>query len=34
MHASAEDEQTELCDATASQKNESEIGDSDADPNY
>ena len=36
MIASAEDEQTEECDATASQNNESpsETGDSDADPNY
>jgi hypothetical protein len=34
--ASAEDEQTEECDATASPKNESEsvTGDSDADPTF
>jgi len=36
MLASAEDEQTEECDANASPNNESpsETGDSDADPNY
>jgi hypothetical protein len=36
MLASAEDEQTEECDATASPNNEppSETGDSDANPNY
>jgi len=32
--ASAEDKQTEECDATASQKNEFETGESDAEPNY
>ena len=34
MLASAGDEQTEECDATASQKNESGTGESDADRNY
>jgi len=36
MLASAEDEKTEKCDATASPNNESpsETGDSDAAPNY
>ena len=34
MLASAENEQTEDCDASASKKNESETAYSDADPNY
>jgi hypothetical protein len=34
VFASAEDEQTEECDVIASQKNEYETGDSEADPLY